>query len=252
MSRSPRRFYKEVAVAQAPESGGTRFTILLDGKAVKTPSGRLHALPNAALAEAVAAEWRAQADVVRPEAMPLTRLANTAIDRMPEMRPAAVEQILALARQDVVCYRARSPQELVKLEEAAWDPLVAWAGQRLGIALTPTAGLEFAEQSPDALAALAQLLAVEDDFSLTALHAAATLLGSAIIALALFLGHLDAAAAFAAAHVEETYQASRWGRDAEAEQRSRIRLRELEAISRFLNLVRGATMGRQPMQEPRP
>src|SRR5437762_12780290 len=110
MSRPRSRFYREAAVSAADDG----YVVLLDGKRVKTPAGAALALPTAALAEAVAAEWRGQGDTMRPEAMLLTKLANTAIDQIASKRDAVVEQILAFGRSDLVCYRAEAPAALVE------------------------------------------------------------------------------------------------------------------------------------------
>ena len=228
------RFYREVSLH--PGEGGD-YSILLDGKPVRTPNGALLRVPNAALADAIAAEWRAQGEKIRPETMMVTKLANTAIDRAGPNRPAVVEQVLAFARSDLICYRAPAPDELARRQTQIWDPLLAWAREQLGAPLLCTAGVGHVDQTSEALAAVEKAITVNDNFQLAALHAAATLTGSAIIALALSAGRLSAADAFAAAELDEIYQRQKWGEDAEALARSRKKEAELTEITRFIRFV---------------
>jgi chaperone required for assembly of F1-ATPase len=232
-----RRFYREVSVEPVPAAGAA-YRILLDGKPVRTPAGAPLAVPGRALAEAIADEWRAQGDTIKPDTMLLTKLANTAIDQVRPNRQTATAQILAFAKTDLVCYRAETPRSLVQRQNAQWDPLLDWARRRYGANLTYGAGIVYVEQSPQALAALERAIAGHDDFALAGLHAAATLLGSTIIALAFSDRHLGAEQAFAAAELDERYQAERWGQDAEAVKLSRKKAEELAEIERFFLFLR--------------
>jgi len=235
---SRNRFYKDVSV-----DGGamptTHHRVLLDGKPVKTPGGNALALPSDALAQAVAEEWRAQGPVIRPETMLLTKLANTAIDRVAPNPANAREQLLVIARSDVVCYRADSPSGLVKRQELTWDPLLAWLGERFGASLRAGTGLGFIEQDPSAFGALDSALAERDVFSVAGLYAAAALCGSLVIALALSERKLDAEEAFAAANLDKIYQAEHWGWDEQASAKAAAERAELDQISRFLELSHG-------------
>ena len=105
-----RRFYKEAAVSAEAEG----FAVTLDGKTVRTPEGTKLVLPNQALAEAVASEWLAQVETIKPHTMPLTQLASTALDRMGPKRGPVVDHILSYADTDLLCYRAMSPGDLVE------------------------------------------------------------------------------------------------------------------------------------------
>jgi chaperone required for assembly of F1-ATPase len=230
---SRKRFYEEVSVANRP--GG--LAVLLDGKPIRTPAGAQLTLPTKALAEAVAEEWRGQTDRIRPESMVLTKLANTAIDRVAPNNAAVVEQILVFAKSDLVCYRADAPEELVRRQADMWDPLLDWVQQRYGAPLRTGAGIAFVEQEPEALDGLVRGIAGRDVFALAGLQAAAALLGSAVVALALADRRLQADDAFAAAQLDETYQAEKWGSDHEAEMRSRSKAAELFEIARFLRLL---------------
>lgn len=231
-----RRFYREVSV-EPVTAGGAAYRILLDGKPVRTPAGAPLAVPGQALAEAIADEWRAQGDTIKPDTMLLTKLANTAIDQVRPNRQTATAQILAFSKTDLVCYRAETPHSLVQRQNAQWDPLLDWARTRYGASLACGAGIAYVEQSPQALAALERAIAGHSDFALAGLHAAATLLASTIIALAISDRHLDAEQAFAAAELDERYQAERWGKDAEAVKLSRKKVDELAEIERFFRFL---------------
>jgi chaperone required for assembly of F1-ATPase len=226
------RFYRDVVV----EKTGEAYRVLLDGKPIRTPAGAAFLLPNESLAQAVAEEWRAQSEKLKPESMPLTKLANTAIDRVAANRAAWIEQILAFAKSDSVCYRATSPQDLVARQSAQWDKLLEWARERFGAQFHIATGIGFVEQPAETIAALAPALTSQDDFALVAIHATATLARSAIIALALSEGRLDADEAFAAAELDEIYQAEKWGEDEQALIQSRSKAAELTNIARFFRL----------------
>jgi chaperone required for assembly of F1-ATPase len=228
------RFYKEVAVERA----GQGHAVLLDGKRVRTPARAELVLPNARLAEAIAGEWRAQTAKVDPAIMPLTRIANTAIDRIADTREPVIAEIAAYGKADLVCYRADTPDDLAAFQAKTWDPLLDWVEATHGARMSATRGLRFVPQSPEAVAALERAVAAHDEFGLAALHTAVTLLGSLVIALAISRGRLDAQGAYAAAHVDETYQAGRWGEDAEANARHAARETELEAAAIVLDSLR--------------
>jgi chaperone required for assembly of F1-ATPase len=225
------RFYRDVAVERAGEA----YRILLDGKPLRTPMGAAFLVPSEALAQAIAAEWQTQGENIRPETLTLTKLANTAIDGAAK-RDAFIEQILAFARTDLLCYRATAPKDLVARQAAQWDPLLEWARERYGAHLQTTVGIGFVAQPPEAIAAIARTFAARDAFALAALKAAAALTGSALIALGLSEGRLDADEAFAAAQLDELYQAEKWGRDEQALIQSRSKATELTHIARFFRL----------------
>ena len=230
------RFYKEVSVEAV--DGGLLHGVLLDGKVVKTPAGAVLALPSVGLAHAIAEEWRAQDKLIRPETMVLTKLGNTAIDRVVPNLSAAREQILAIAKSDVVCYRADFPSDLVHRQELIWDPLITWMRERFSVSLRSTSGVSFVEQEPSAVRALDLALSDRDAFFLSALYAAAALCGSIVIALALAERKFSADDAVAAANLDRFYQAERWGWDEQASAKIASERAELNQISRYLELLR--------------
>lgn len=233
MAVSRNRFYKEVSV----DTADGLHRVLLDGKPVKTPGGAVLALPSGALAQAIADEWRAQDTTINPQTMLLTKLANTAIDRVAPNPAHAREQLLSLAKSDVVCYRAASPSDLVRRQELEWDPLIAWAGEHFGASLCAANSLTI-EQDQMAMDALVASLSKLDAFSLAALYAASSLCGSLVIALALSERTLNPEQAFAAANLDKIYQAERWGWDPQETAKTTAERAELNQISRFLELLR--------------
>ena len=196
-----KRFYSGVSVAPA-ENG---FGVLLDGRAPRSPARHPLILPTQALARIVAAEWASQGETIDLVSMPATRLTHTVLDAIPAARAAVAAKVAEQAAADVLCYFADYPAGLVARQEAVWAPLIAWAGEALGLRFVRAAGVVHTPQSPKTLAAVEALAAAEDDFALGALALAAGTLGSAILALALARGRVTGAQAFAAAHLDEIY-----------------------------------------------
>lgn len=227
-----RRFYQRAHVADAREG----FAVLLDGKPVRTPARRALAAPSRALAQAIAEEWNAQGREIDPARMPLTRLANAVIDAVAASPAAVAADIEAYLGSDLVCYRAEAPAELVARQAAAFDPVLDWARDTFGARFTLTQGVVHVAQPPEAVAA-ARASIPDDGWRLGALAAITALTGSALIALALAHGALDADAAWAAAHVDEDWQMAHWGRDALAMERRNFRRGEFDAAVTVLRLV---------------
>jgi chaperone required for assembly of F1-ATPase len=238
----PKRFYKAVAVDVAPaalpgERAAAAYSILLDGKPVRTPAKGVLAVPTRALAEAIAAEWVAQGDRIDPVTMPLTRLANSALDAVRGREAEVRAEIVKYAGSDLVCYRAAGPSGLVARQAELWDPVLAWSRTALGVRFEMATGLMPVAQPAAARAAVAAALEGLDAFAIAALHVMTTLMGSALLALAHARGLLTAEAAWAAAHVDEDWQMAKWGCDAEAKARRDRRWAEMQAASRMLALL---------------
>jgi chaperone required for assembly of F1-ATPase len=230
-----RRFYVQVSVV--PDDAGGHG-VRLDGRAPRSPGGRALNLPTRALAELIADEWRAQGDTVETAAMHATRLAHTALDVVPGARRLSEEGVLRFAGADLICYFAAGPASLARRQEEAWGPLLDWALAAKGLAFTRAVGVVHRDQPPETLDRVAALLAGLDDFNLAGLAFAAPLFGSAIIALALRAGRLDAVAAMAAARLDETFQVERWGVDAEAKARADALAREALMAERWFAALR--------------
>lgn len=226
-----KRFYKEAAA-------GTAGEVLLDERPVKTPARNALALPTAALAEAVAAEWNAQGEKVDPRTMPLTGLSNAAIDRIAPDKDAFASGLAAYGESDLLCYRAEAPTGLVARQAAHWDPLLAWARRRYDIDFEVTAGVIHRAQPDCTIAQLRHAVAMRSPWELAALSPLVTISGSLVIALALAEEAIDFGTAWAAATVDEAWQTEQWGEDAEAAARMEARRAEFEAAARFLSLLR--------------
>ncbi len=228
MSEPVRRFYKKASVS---EDG---FGVRLDQRALKTPGGAAFRAPTRALAEACAAEWTAQGERILPASMPLTQLAFSAIDHTPQRRDELADYVAKFGETDLVCHRADAPAALAERQAAAWEELLAWARDELRLTLPVIAGIIAAPVPSEMLAKIRAHALALDDFHLAALAQAAGLAGSAVIAFALVHGHIDDAAAYAAATVDESWSLERWGEDAEARARlDRIRA-EFENLGRFV------------------
>ena len=230
----PRRFYSEVTT----KDEGEGVALLLDGKRVRTPRKAQLVLPNTALAQAVADEWREQGERIDPATMPFTRLANSVIDGVTGREAAVIDDILTYANSDLVCYRGEGPKGLVSLQTGHWDPIVAWAKQDLGAPMRLAEGVMHVEQPRVSLDAIRGRLEGFNSWSLAVLHVMTGLSGSALLALAVALGRLSPEEAWDAAHVDEDWQIGQWGEDEEAKERRANRRRDFAAAARILELLR--------------
>ena len=227
----PRRFYK-VATSEPTEAG---FELRLDGRPARTPGRSPLAVRSARVGKAIAAEWEAQGERIDPITMPVTRTANSAIDgvapRMAEVRA----DVAAFAGSDLLCYRADDPAGLVARQSEAWDPVLERFATTRGARFALQTGIMPIEQPPEALAAIeGRLNEIDDPLTLAALHVATTLTGSALLAIAVLDGWLDADAAWAAAHVDEDWNIALWGEDDEAMARRAQRRRDMEGAALIL------------------
>jgi chaperone required for assembly of F1-ATPase len=233
MTAHVKRFYRSVSV----DGTAPAFRVLLDGRPVRTPAKRELAVPSRALAEALAAEWEAQGERIDPAGMPLTRLVNSAIDGVSGREAEVRADIAKYAANDLLCYRADGPPELVHRQSHAWDPVLAWTRDTLGAPFTLGQGIVPVVQPQETGAAIERALAKLDAFNLAAHHVMTTLTGSALLALAHARGRLTAEEAWAAAHVDENWQISQWGEDAEASARRDRRWAEMQAASLLVALL---------------
>ncbi len=233
----PRRFYEDAVAAPV----GNGYGVHLDGRPVRTPAKALLVVPTSALADALAVEWRAQRDLVDPDLMPLTRLANSTIDGVAALLEATAAEVAKFAETDLVCYRAGEPTVLVEAQAAAWDPVIAFARDGLGARFLCVEGVIYVEQPAAARAAVraavgAVAQAPAGPFRLAALSVMTSLMGSVLLALAVVHGRLDVEAAWTAAHVDEDYQARQWGADEESTLRRARRRHDMDAAARFFTL----------------
>ena len=208
--------------------------VLLDGRPVRTPARRALAVPSATLAAEVADEWRAQGETLQPASMALTRLISTAIDRMPALRAAAIDEVLGYAETDLLCYRAAAPADLADRQQQLWQPWLDWLARSHGVELVVTTEMLPVPQPETALARLRSSVEPLDDWRLVGLHAVTTALGSVVLGLALFEGEIDAEQAIAASLLDEQFEIERWGREREMERRHNALRYDVEAAARFL------------------
>jgi chaperone required for assembly of F1-ATPase len=196
------------------------FHVRLDGRSPRSPGGRRLEAPTELLAERIAAEWRAQVEVIDPATMPMTRLAYTALDAVAAAREATAGTVADYAGSDVVCYFAEAPTPLVARQEAAWGPILDWADTELGVTLGRVRGIVHRAQPAQSLERARALALEADDFALAGLAFATALFGSAVLALALARGRLSGEEAFALSRVDEAFQEDQWGVDEEAAERT--------------------------------
>ena len=228
-----KRFYKSVSVAPAGEG----WHVLLDARPLKTPARQDLIVRSRLLADAIAAEWDAQLEKIRPDSMPLFRLLATAIDRVEPRRNEIVDATVKYAETDLLCYRADQPPELVWLQQERWQPLIDWAKEELGAEFRVVTGIIPVDQSPSALVALRTAVAALDTMALTGVSALAGATSSLVLALAIACGRIDAEEGGDLALLDEQFQADNWGEDPEARaKRDRTRA-DMVDTARFLNLI---------------
>ena len=229
-----KRFWKETAAVQ----GATGWSIELDGRPVRTPARALLEVPHEALAREIAAEWDGAGETVDPRAMPLTGLANAAIDHVQPNPDEFAATLSRYGESDLLTYRADSPQELADRQAGMWEPLLQWARRRYDVDFLVTQGVSFVPQAPNTVARLAHAVAALDRFWLAGLSPLVTIGGSLVAALAVAEGAFSAEQAWDAVSLDEAWQLEKWGSDAEAEQALENRRQEFMAAARFLDLLR--------------
>jgi chaperone required for assembly of F1-ATPase len=201
-----KRFWTEVGVDAAG-------VVTLDGKPVRTPGRLPLAIPYPALAEAVAGEWRAVAGEIDPRAMPLTGLANAAIERVPQDKAGFAANLARFGESDLLCYRAEAPPALVARQAALWDPLLAWARGRYDVHFEVIGGVMHRAQPAATVARLSDAVASRSAWELAGLSPVVTIGGSLIAGLALLERAVDAETAWRAVEADEDWQTEQWGRD---------------------------------------
>lgn len=227
-----KRFWT-AAEAEACDGG---FTVRLDGRPVKTPAKAALVVPTQAMAQAIAAEWDAQTGEVKPATMPVTRAANSAIDKIIPQRNEVVEILAAYGQSDLLCYRATAPAALIARQAAGWDPVLDWAASVLGARLVVTAGVVHVAQPHDALERLTARVAGMTEFQLAGLHDLVAISGSLVLALAVTERRLTPDEAWALSRVDETWQIEQWGADEEAAELEAFRRVAFGEASRFYAL----------------
>ncbi len=224
-----KRFWKEAVATEV--TGG--FEVRLDTRPVRTPAKSPLTLPTRALAEAVAAEWEAQDDKIRPDTMPYTRTANAAIDKVAPQRAEVAALLIAYGETDLLCYRAAGPDPLVERQEAGWSPQLQWAAESLGARLITTVGVMPVSQTGAVMDRLSAPVTVMSDFELAAFHDLVSLSGSLVLGLRVAQGDLAASEAWNLSRIDEIYQQEQWGADEEAAAQSEIKHRAFAHAAAF-------------------
>lgn len=231
----PKRFYTDVAVVQ----GEGAWHVHLDGKPVKTPARSALCLPSENAARLVAAEFAAQDKEINPALMPATRLANTAIDGVAKEMEAVQEDVIRFAANDMLCYRAETPDALVARQADIWDRYLDWARARYGARLYLAEGVMHVTQPREAIALIgAAVKQIADPLQLACLHTMTTLTGSAILALAVNEGEAGAEEVWVSAHLEEDWTIEHWGEDREAASRRAARWQDMKAAADMLKATK--------------
>ena len=230
IDQRPKRFYANARIKAVDGGHG----VFLDGRPLRTPAGKPLTLPTETLAQLIADEWEAQGERIDLQSMFATRLANVAIDRTPGAREAMAEDAARYASTDLTCYLAPGPQPLRRVQSEKWTPMREWAGEALGVRLFAVEGVAPAAQPEASLAAARDAALAFDDFALTSLAYAIGLYGSAVLGLAVLHGRLDAAEAYETSRLEEAFEISQWGEDAEAAAVVERRRAEAASLSRWL------------------
>jgi chaperone required for assembly of F1-ATPase len=227
-----KRFY---ATADVAEAGGG-FAVTLDGRPIRTPSGNPVTAPSRAIADAIAAEWNAQGEIIAPLTMPLTRFANSVVEGVVDRADAVAADVAKYLGTDLLFYRAGHPEALVAREAQHWDPILFWAADALNAHFILGEGIMHVAQ-PDAAIKAAREAFPADPWSVAALHVVTTLTGSALLALALTHGVRDPDEIWAAAHVDEDWNIEKWGIDEEVAARRAARLVDFRAAVRILKAL---------------
>lgn len=227
-----KRFWKTTEATEV--AGG--WSVVLDGRSIKTPAKTALVMPTLALAEAVAAEWDAQEDEINPSSMPLTRSANSAIDKVVPQRADVIAMLADYGDADLLCYRAEGPSELVARQAKAWDPLLDWARAAYGAPLILAEGVMHVAQPKASLAALRAPLDQATEFEIAALHDLIALSGSLVIGLKATVV-ADPEPLWQASRVDEQYQIDQWGDDEEAAAASSVKRQAFADAHRFYHLV---------------
>jgi chaperone required for assembly of F1-ATPase len=228
-----RRFWNEVEARRE----GERWTVLLDGRPLRTPARAPLLVPTEALANAIAGEWRSAEDTVDPRAMPMTGLANAAIDRIAPEKQAFAGGLARYGEADLACYRSEWPPELVERQANAWDGLLAWARRRFDVDFATTSGLIHVPQPPATIEQLAHAVASLDAFRLAGLSPLVTIGGSLIAALAVIEKAMTPEEAWDAVSIDERWQLEQWGSDEEAQAALDNRRRDFMSAAGFLELL---------------
>lgn len=226
---NPKRFYKEVSI-----EGGQ---LLLDGKSVKTRSGKAVAHASRKLMESVAEEWAGREKDINYREMPLTRLLMAALELDDAARSALTQHMLGYAETDLICYYAPDDAVLAAKQRVGWNPWLEWLREKYGVTLHFTSGIIPVPQEEEALSRLRNHVEQKTGEELVALNELTATLGSIVLALAVLEGALDASPASELSMLDESHQAERWGEDTESTHHRKTKAGDISAVERFLHCL---------------
>ncbi len=229
-----KRFWTEVTVEQVADG----WRVLLDGRPIKTQGGKPQVVLTRSLAEMLSAEWSAQPDTIDPRRFPARDMADYAIDMVAPDRDAVVAKLLRYAESDTLCYRADPDEPLYKRQWQVWEPIVTRFEAREGVRLERVSGILHKQQPQATLAALRVRLQRLDPFTLAALEVLTSLSASLCVGLSVLEPAADVPGLWAAAELEEAWQAELWGVEPLAEER---RLKRETDFMRAVQFARAAT-----------
>lgn len=229
-----KRFWKEAQVVQA----GDGWSVTLDGRPVKTPAKAGFVVPTRAMAEAAAQEWQAQSGEIRPETMPITRAANSAIDKVAAQFAEVAAIVAAYGETDLLCYRATGPEALCQRQAQAWDPLLEWAARQYDAPLRVASGVLPVAQDAACLSRLTEAVTACSTYELVALHDLVAISGSLVLGLAVCNGRLSPDEAWAISRIDEHWQVEQWGEDEEATKFETIKRADFDQAARFFKMAR--------------
>jgi chaperone required for assembly of F1-ATPase len=228
-----KRFWQAVEIVETE----SWFSITLDGRTLKTPGRSDMIVPTRLLAGAIAAEWRECGETVDPRVMPLTGLANAAIDRVSPDKEAFAAGLARYAESDLTCYRAEGPTTLVQWQTESWDALLAWARRRYDVDFVCQTGVIHVPQPEETVRKLSHAVATLDQFRLAGMSPLVTIGGSLVAALAVLEEMIPADAVWEAVSLDDRWQLEQWGDDPEARAALDGRRRDFLAAARFLELL---------------
>ena len=220
------------------DSNESGHAIGLDDRIARTPGGRSLVLPTRRLAELVAAEFHRQGKFVDPDSMPFTRRSHAAIDRIADMSSEVVEELASYASCDLLCYRAREPEELRRRQLESWNPLLAWIREAIGADMETVDGVTFIRQPERSVEAIRKPIRDLGTFELAGFSEMVSLTGSAVLALAVRQGRLSETQAWNLSRLDEDWQRERWGADREADVASAEKMEAFLTACRFMNASR--------------
>lgn len=227
-----KRVYKTVALLETDDG----FGVALDGRQMHTPSKSKLLTASRALAQAICDEWDSQGDFIDPGSMPLTKLLNSATDRIKPDPATIISGLLGYFDTDLLCYRAANPADLSELQSSVWQPVLDWLNEAHDIDLSVGTGvMPFAHDA--AAHGRAEAFLMDCNVTkLTGVQATAGLTASLSLGFALVEQRLSGAEVAAAATLDETWQMEKWGEDQEALDRVALLATDVLAVERFLKL----------------